>query len=78
MTPKEPQPATETGQPATSATHEEMQTLRCPTCNACLLRYHATSDLQIEIKCRACSRRERRGVMRSFVIHYRRADQQPT
>lgn len=51
---------------------EEMRTLRCPspTCNAHLLAYRATSDLQIEIKCHACSRRKRRGVWRSFVINY--------
>ena len=74
MTPNEPQAPTTPAQPQTSGERGEMRSLRCPDpdCNAHLLWYRATSDLQIEIKCYTCLRKRRRGVLRHFVILFQR------
>ena len=63
----------------TTTVQPEMKILHCPnpTCNARLLTYRATSDLQIKIKCHACSRAKNRGVYITFVINYQRPAQQP-
>jgi len=74
MTNDDKQPTTEATRPAKA--RREASVLFCPTCHAHLLTCRATIDLEIEIKCHACSRRERRGAYHRFMI--RRTPAQPT
>lgn len=52
----------------------ETSVIYCPTCHAHLLTCRVPSALAIEIKCQACSRRQKRGVYHNFEISHRPAD----